>query len=77
MSRLLTESRKCGIGVVLSAQTLGQFAGEDILDAVKACTNLKVAFRTKDTVEAAELADMVLGYKSVAAMVVHSFQARM
>ncbi len=64
MSRLLTESRKYGIGVVLSAQTLSQFrfAGEDILDAVKACTNLRVAFRTKDPMEATELADMVLGY---------------
>lgn len=64
MSRLLTESRKYWIAVVLSAQTLSQFrlAGEDIIDAVKACTNLRVAFRTKDAVEAVELADMVLGH---------------
>ena len=64
VSRFLTESRKWGVGMILSSQTLGSFrlADTGILDAIKNCTNVKVAFRTKDTVEAAELADMVLGY---------------
>ncbi len=64
VSRLLAESRKYGLGVVLSHQYQAQFelAGLDILEAVKNTTNLKVAFRMKNPAEAADLADMVLGY---------------
>jgi hypothetical protein len=62
MSRLLAESRKAGVGVVLSHQYLGQLeeAGEDILNAVRSCTNLKVVFRLKDPMEAEDLAHMVV-----------------
>ncbi len=64
VSRLLAECRKYGLGVVLSHQYQAQFelAGLDILEAVKNTTNLKVAFRMKNPTEAADLADMVLGY---------------
>lgn len=62
ISRMLAEARKYGTGVVLAHQTLSQLraAGEDILDAVKSTTNIKVVARIKDPAEAAELADMVV-----------------
>jgi hypothetical protein len=62
ISRLLAESRKAGVGVVLAHQYLGQLeeAGDDILNAVRSCTNLKVVFRLKDPSEAEDLAHMVV-----------------
>jgi hypothetical protein len=62
VSRMLAEARKYGTGVVLAHQTLSQLraAGEDVLDAVKSTTNIKVVTRIKDPAEAAELADMVV-----------------
>jgi hypothetical protein len=62
VSRMLAEARKYGTGVVLAHQTLSQLraAGEDVLDAVKSTTNIKVVMRIKDPAEAAELADMVV-----------------
>jgi hypothetical protein len=64
VSRLLSESRKYGVGCILSHQFLAQFelAGLDVLEAVKNTTNLKVVLRIKNPEEAAELADMVLRY---------------
>ena len=62
VSQMLAETRKYGTGVVLAHQTLAQLraAGEDVLDAVKSTTNIKVVTRIKDPAEAAELADMVV-----------------
>lgn len=62
VSQMLAETRKYGTGVVLAHQTLAQLraAGEDVLDAVKSTTNIKVVTRIKDPREAAELADMVV-----------------
>jgi hypothetical protein len=62
VSRMLAECRKYGVGVVLSHQYLGQLeeAGPDILQAVRNCTNVKVAFRVKDPMEAEDLAHMVV-----------------
>jgi len=62
VSRMLAESRKYGVGVLLSHQYLGQLetAGPDILQAVRNCTNLKVVFRLKDPEEAEDLAQMVV-----------------
>lgn len=62
VSRMLAEARKYGTGVVLAHQTLSQLraAGEDVLNAVKSITNIKVVARIKDPAEAAELADMVV-----------------
>lgn len=64
VSRLLAESRKWGMGVVLASQYLAQFelAGLDVLEAVKNATNLKAVFRMKDAEEAAALADLVFPY---------------
>lgn len=61
ISRMLAEARKYGTGVVLAHQTLAQLrvAGEDMLDAIKSTTNIKVVARVKDPAEAAELSDMV------------------
>jgi type IV secretion system coupling TraD/TrwB family protein len=60
--RLLAEARKAGIGVVLSHQFLAQLeeAGRIVLPAVRSCTNIKVAFRLKDPVEAEEVARAVV-----------------
>jgi hypothetical protein len=62
VSRMLAETRKYGTGVVLAHQTLAQLraAGEDMLDAVKSTTNIKIVTQVKDPAEAAELADMVV-----------------
>ena len=64
VSRFLAESRKYGVGVVLSSQYRAQYeaAGTDILEAVKNATNIKAVFRIKDADEAAALADLVFRY---------------
>lgn len=64
VSRFLAESRKYGVGVVLSSQYRAQYeaAGADILEAVKNATNIKAVFRIKDADEAAALADLVFRY---------------
>lgn len=62
LSQMLAETRKYGVGVVLAHQTLAQLraAGDDVLDAIKSMTNVKVVTRIKDPAEAGELADMVV-----------------
>jgi len=62
ISQMLAEARKYGTGVVLAHQTLAQLraAGDDVLDAIKSTTNIKIVTRIKDPAEAAELADMVV-----------------
>ena len=62
VSRILAEARKYGLGVTLAHQFLGQLekGGEDIPDAVRNTTNLKVVFRLKDPKEAEDLAHMVV-----------------
>lgn len=64
VSRFLAESRKYGVGVVLSSQYRAQYeaAGAEILEAVKNATNIKTVFRIKDADEAAALADLVFRY---------------
>jgi hypothetical protein len=64
VENILAELRKFGCGAVLSHQWQAQLAAEDecMLAAVRNATNVKVVFRVKDPVEAADLADMVLGY---------------
>jgi hypothetical protein len=59
---LLAEVRKQGIGLVLAHQWQSQLAqmDEEILSAVRSGTNIKVVFRVKDQVEAADLAEMVI-----------------
>jgi DNA helicase HerA-like ATPase len=64
LENILAELRKFGVGAVLSHQWQAQLAKDDetMLAAVRNATNVKVVFRLKDPVEAADLADMVLGY---------------
>lgn len=64
LENILAELRKFGCGAVLSHQWQAQLARDDenMLAAVRNATNVKVAFRIKDPVEATELADMVLNY---------------
>lgn len=64
VENILAELRKFGVPTVLSHQWQAQLAAEDerMLAAVRNATNVKVVFRVKDPVEAADLADMVLGY---------------
>jgi hypothetical protein len=59
---LLAEVRKYGVGLVLSHQWQSQLAkvDEEILSAVRSGTNVKVVFRVKDQIEAADLAEMVM-----------------
>jgi hypothetical protein len=59
---LLAEVRKYGVGLVLSHQWQSQLAAvdEEILSAVRSGTNIKVVFRVKDQIEAADLAEMVM-----------------
>jgi hypothetical protein len=62
VARFLSEIRKYGVGCVWSHQHLAQLqqADFDLLDAVKANTNIKVVFRSRDPEQAAELAEMVV-----------------
>jgi Helicase HerA, central domain/Type IV secretion-system coupling protein DNA-binding domain len=63
VENILAESRKYGIGTVLSHQWLQQLAvdGDDkLLAAVRNATNTKIVFRIKDPVEAEELAHAVI-----------------
>lgn len=64
LENILAELRKFGVGTVLSHQWQAQLAKDDesMLAAVRNATNVKVVFRIKDPVEAAELADMVFNY---------------
>jgi hypothetical protein len=60
--RLLAEARKAGVGVILAHQFLAQLeeAGGIVLPAVRSCTNVKVAFRLKDPLEAEDVARAVV-----------------
>ncbi len=64
LENILAELRKFGCAAVLGHQWQAQLAKEDenMLAAVRSATNVKVAFRVKDPIEAADLADMVLRY---------------
>jgi hypothetical protein len=62
VARFLSEIRKYGVACLWSHQHLAQLqqGGLDLLDAVKANTNIKVVFRTRDPEQASELAEMVV-----------------
>jgi DNA helicase HerA-like ATPase len=62
LENLLAESRKYGIGMVLSHQWLAQATveSENMLAALRNATNVKVVFRLKDPVEAEDLGHMVV-----------------
>ena len=62
LENILAEIRKYGCAAVLSAQWLGQFRVEsdNMLDAVRNATNIKIVFRIKDPKEAEDLAHAVI-----------------
>ena len=62
LENILAESRKYGIGALLSHQWQAQLANESeaMLAAVRNATNVKVVFRVKDPVEAEQLAAAVV-----------------
>lgn len=62
LENVLAEIRKYGVSACLSAQWMGQFRVEsdNMLDAVRNATNVKIVFRIKDPQEASQLAETVI-----------------